>query len=125
VRAVNPGVAVFSVPRDSRLGHLQPAVLQRDNTLGVCVLRTDEHGAITVRTDGQSAWIEPYIGEPAMLSAPVAPHVVETLQRLQRALKRRDSGNRCGSRALPIGDRGGLCRQPGAPAAPTVGGPRQ
>jgi competence protein ComEC len=78
VQAVNPRVAVFSVPRDSRFGHPHPAVVQRYRALGAHIFRTDEHGAITIRTDGQSAWIEPYVGEPAMLSAPVAPHVAKT-----------------------------------------------
>jgi competence protein ComEC len=79
VRAVNPSVAVFSVQRDGRFGHPHPVVVERYRTLGAQILRTDEHGAITVRTDGRSVWIQPYIGEPAMLSAPAAHHLAETL----------------------------------------------
>ena len=60
VRAVDPSVAVFSVQRDSRFGHPHPMVVERYKALGVHLLRTDEHGAITVRTDGQSVWVEPY-----------------------------------------------------------------
>ena len=59
VRAVNPSVAVFSVQRDSRFGHPHPMVVERYKALGVHVFRTDEHGAITVRTDGQSVWVDP------------------------------------------------------------------
>ena len=57
VRAVNR-VGVISVQRDSRFGHPHPTVVERYRTLGVHIFRTDEHGAITVRTDGRSVWIE-------------------------------------------------------------------
>jgi beta-lactamase superfamily II metal-dependent hydrolase len=79
VHAVNPRAAVFSVQRDRRFGHPHPVVLQRYTTLGAQILRTDAHEAITVRTNGQSVWIEPYIGEPAVLSTPATHHVAETL----------------------------------------------
>ena len=79
VRAVNPSVAVFSVQRDSRFGHPHPVVVERYRTIGAQIFRTDKHGAVTLRTDGQSVWMQPYIGEPAMLSAPAAHHVAETL----------------------------------------------
>jgi competence protein ComEC len=79
VRAVNPRVAVFSVQRDSRFGHPHPVVVDRYTALGAYVLRTDAHGAVTVRTDAQTVWVEPYVGEPVVLSAPAAPHVAETL----------------------------------------------
>jgi competence protein ComEC len=78
LRAVGPSVVMFSVQRDNRFGHPNPAVLARYEALGARVFRTDEHGAITVRTDGRSVWIEPAIGEPAMLSAPLAYGVAET-----------------------------------------------
>jgi len=78
VRAVNPAVAVFSVQRDSRFGHPHPTIVERYQASGAHVLRTDTHGAITVRTDGRSVWVEPYIGEPAVLSPRVTPRVVET-----------------------------------------------
>jgi competence protein ComEC len=78
VRAVDPRIVVFSVPRDSRFGHPHPTVVERYKAEGVHVLRTDEHGAITVRSDGRSVWIEPYSGEPAVLGPPVTPRVAET-----------------------------------------------
>jgi competence protein ComEC len=81
VRAVGPSVAVFSVQRDSRFGHPHRAVLDRYTTLGAHIFRTDEHGAITVRTDGRSVWVEPYIGEPAVLSQPVPHSLAESLAR--------------------------------------------
>jgi competence protein ComEC len=79
VRAVDPRVAVFSVQRDSRFGHPHPVVVERYEALGVHVMRTDEHGAITVRTDGQSVWVEPFLGKPAVLSAPAPNHLARTL----------------------------------------------
>lgn len=78
VRAVNPAVAVFSVQRDSRFGHPHPAVLDRYTTLGAHILRTDAHGAITVRTDGRSVWVEPYIGAPAVLFPAVTHSLAES-----------------------------------------------
>jgi competence protein ComEC len=78
VRAVNPRVAVISVQRDSRFGHPHPVVLGRYQALGTQIFRTDDHGAITIRTDGQSVWVEPYIGGSVVLSAPVIHHLAET-----------------------------------------------
>jgi competence protein ComEC len=79
VRAVNPRVAVFSVQRDSRFGHPHAMVVERYQASGAHVLRTDAHGAISLRTDGQSLWVEPFIGQPAVLPS-AAPHqLVETV----------------------------------------------
>jgi competence protein ComEC len=78
LRAIDPKVAVFSVQRDNRFGHPHPLVVDRYTALGTQVLRTDAHGAITIRTDGQSLWIEPLIGRPVVFP-PVAMHqLVET-----------------------------------------------
>jgi competence protein ComEC len=78
VRAVNPRVGVISVQPDSRFGHPRPLGVERYRTLGARIFRTDKHGAITVRTDDQSVWIEPYSGGPAVLGPPVTPRVAET-----------------------------------------------
>jgi competence protein ComEC len=79
VRAVNPWVAVFSVQRDSRFGHPHPAVVERYRKLDALVFRTDRHGAVTVRTDGHSVWVEPHIGEPVVLPAPMTRHLAEMI----------------------------------------------
>ena len=79
VRAVNPSVAVISAQRDSRFGHPHPVVVERYHALGAHVFRTDERGAIAVHTDGQTVWIRPHIGEPMVLSAPIAHRLVEAL----------------------------------------------
>jgi competence protein ComEC len=78
VQAVDPRVAIFSVPRDSRFGHPHPIVVDRYTTLGAHIFRTDAHGAITVRTDAQGVWVEPYRGRPVVLSAPATHQLVET-----------------------------------------------
>jgi competence protein ComEC len=77
VRAVDPRIAVVSVQPDSRFGHPHPRVIERYRALGVHVFRTDGHGAITVRTDGQSLSVEPHVGKPLMYSAPMTREVVE------------------------------------------------
>ena len=77
MRTVHPRVAVFSVQRDSRFGHPHQVVLERYTTLGAHLFRTDVHGAITVSTDGQSVWVAPYLGEPAVLSPPGAHRLVD------------------------------------------------
>ena len=79
VRAVNPQVAVFSVQRDGRFGHPHPTVVERYRALGAHIFRTNEHGAITVRTDGQAVWVEPHVGKPEVLYAPVAQDTAEAL----------------------------------------------
>jgi ComEC/Rec2-related protein len=78
VRAVDPRLAVFSVPRDGRFGHPHPAVVERYKAAGASIWRTDDHGAVTVRTDGHSVWVVPAIGEPAVLDAPATGPLAET-----------------------------------------------
>jgi len=46
---------------------------------GVHIYRSDECGAITVRTDGRSVWVEPCIGGPVELCPPVSRRLAETL----------------------------------------------
>jgi beta-lactamase superfamily II metal-dependent hydrolase len=79
VRSVNPRAAVFSVQRDSRFGHPHPAVVERYSAIGAQIFRTDRDGAITLRTDGHSVWIEPHIGQPVILRPFAAPHMAEMI----------------------------------------------
>src|SRR5262249_61095894 len=53
VRAVGPRVAVISVGADNRYHLPSPEVEERYRAQGVCVLRTDRCGAVTIVTDGQ------------------------------------------------------------------------
>jgi competence protein ComEC len=87
VRAIEPKVAVFSVQRDSRFGHPHPLVVDRYTALGTQILRTDVHGAITLRTDGRSVWIDPYRGESTMFSVPLTPSMAERHAPLSNALR--------------------------------------
>ncbi len=52
--AVRPAVAVVSVGADNRYGLPAPDVEARYRAAGVCVLRTDRCGAVTVETDGHT-----------------------------------------------------------------------
>jgi competence protein ComEC len=53
VRAVGPRVAVISVGADNRYHLPSPEVEERYRAQGVCVLRTDRCGAVTIVTDGR------------------------------------------------------------------------
>ena len=52
LRAVSPEVAVISVAADSPHEHPHYEVLQRLEQAGVTIYRTDQHGSILVRSDG-------------------------------------------------------------------------
>ncbi len=56
VAAINPQVALISVGAGNPDGDPSPDVLQR--LAGRTVLRTDEHGNLTLLTDGQQVWVE-------------------------------------------------------------------
>jgi competence protein ComEC len=77
VHAVNPRVVVFSVQRDSRFGHPHASVVERYREHGAHLLRTDVHGAISLRTDGRAIWIEPLLGEGLELPESSIPVSVE------------------------------------------------
>ncbi len=55
--AVRPLVAVVPVGANS-YGHPDPDVLARYRASGVTLLRTDEHGDVTLRSDGHRLWVE-------------------------------------------------------------------
>jgi beta-lactamase superfamily II metal-dependent hydrolase len=59
---MNPSGGVIAVRWHSCFGPPHPLVVERYKALGVHVLRTDEHGAIAVRTDGQSVWGRAMLG---------------------------------------------------------------
>ncbi len=56
VQSVNPWIALISVGVGNPAGDPSPEVLQR--LAGRTVLRTDEHGNLTLITDGQQLWVE-------------------------------------------------------------------
>ena len=58
LRRVNPQAAVISVGKNNRYRHPRPETLDKLQKAGVKLYRTDENGAVTVRTDGQTYTIE-------------------------------------------------------------------
>ncbi len=55
VEAVSPRVAIASAGAGNRHGHPHPEVLARYD--GALLLRTDEHGDVTLRSDGVRLWV--------------------------------------------------------------------
>jgi competence protein ComEC len=53
--ATRPQVAVISVGQDNRFGHPAQEVLNRLD--GMLVYRTDQHGTVTITSDGHRLWI--------------------------------------------------------------------
>ena len=58
--ALQPGVALISVGRGNRYHHPHPLVVDRLAQRGIVMLRTDELGLVTVRTDGHSLDIDSF-----------------------------------------------------------------
>ena len=52
LRAVQPQLGIISVGAGNSYGHPHPEVLAALNQLGIQFLRTDEHGTITITSDG-------------------------------------------------------------------------
>lgn len=59
--AVRPAYALISVGRGNPFRHPHPDVMERLAGYGVRVLRTDQHGLVTVRTDGRRLQAETYL----------------------------------------------------------------
>ena len=55
---MRPGLAVVPVGYRSRFGHPDPGVLERYQSLGARVLRTDRDGAVTVRLSAAGVAVE-------------------------------------------------------------------
>jgi len=69
VRALAPRVAIVSVGRGNRFGHPASLVLQRYAEIGAEVFRTDQDGAVTLETDGDSVEIRGFTGRRARLTS--------------------------------------------------------
>jgi competence protein ComEC len=67
--AVRPRIAIISVGADNPYGHPNPEALQRLESGGVRVLRTDHDGAVHVWTDGQKLEVTCFVACPESLSA--------------------------------------------------------
>jgi competence protein ComEC len=64
LEAVQPRFAVFTVRGGARPRLPNPAVLERYEAMGVRVLRSDQHGAITFVTDGKDLKVQTFLGTP-------------------------------------------------------------
>lgn len=58
-RQVQPRLAVISVGRNNLYGHPWPGTLTMLQEEHIQTLRTDQAGAVIVRSDGQKIWVEP------------------------------------------------------------------
>ena len=56
--AVQPRVAVISLSAANPYGHPHPEVVARYEASGVLLLRTDEDGDVTLRSDGERLWVD-------------------------------------------------------------------
>lgn len=65
LEAVSPQAVVIQVGEHNQFGHPAKAVLDYWQAKNVPVYRTDLQGAITVRTDGNSLDIEPFLASPS------------------------------------------------------------
>ncbi len=64
VRAVRPRDAIISVGRDNLFGHPARGTVETLENSGARVWRTDNNGAIVVRTDGQTYRVTPFLSAP-------------------------------------------------------------
>ncbi len=79
LEAVAPSLAIISVGYGNSFGHPHPDVVHRLQERNVTILRTDDDGLVTVRTDGRNlafdsmAWGIPRFGQapPFVLSPPL------------------------------------------------------
>ena len=58
IDAVEPRYAIFSLGQNSQYQFPHPEVVARYRARGCVQIRTDEFGAITLRTDGKQCWID-------------------------------------------------------------------
>jgi competence protein ComEC len=70
VGALRPAAAVVSVGRSNTFGHPAPDVLARYSAIGAAIFRTDQDGAIMLRSDGRSAEIGTHLGRSRGWRAP-------------------------------------------------------
>jgi competence protein ComEC len=57
---VRPAFAAISVGENNQFNHPSPATLTRLRAAGAEVFRTDQDGAVTVTTDGNAEWVQPF-----------------------------------------------------------------
>jgi len=75
LQLMSPAVVVMSVGRNNRFGHPDRAVIERYRATGAAVFRTDQDGAVTIDTDGNTADVTSFTGRRQHLT-PAAPRAV-------------------------------------------------
>jgi competence protein ComEC len=62
--AVSPSIAVISAGFENSFGHPHPTVLARLRQRHSAILRTDQDGLVTVRSDGHKLWFDSMLWHP-------------------------------------------------------------
>jgi len=62
--AVAPSIAVISAGFENSFGHPHPSVLARLEKRHAAILRTDQDGLVTVRSDGHKLWFDSMLWHP-------------------------------------------------------------
>ncbi|HZC65469.1 MAG TPA: DNA internalization-related competence protein ComEC/Rec2 [Candidatus Dormibacteraeota bacterium] len=70
--AVHPRLAVVSSGENNSYGHPSPELLERLETAGVRVLRTDRNGAVHILTDGSDLKVSCFVPCPESTSVPAS-----------------------------------------------------
>ncbi|MBN1918710.1 MAG: DNA internalization-related competence protein ComEC/Rec2 [Verrucomicrobia bacterium] len=71
--AVRPSLAIITADRYRMHLHPAPETVERYVRRGITVLRTDDHGAITLRLDGDRFWVWTMLKPEAPAPRPVTP----------------------------------------------------
>jgi competence protein ComEC len=61
IQAVSPQYAIVSAGRNNVFRHPHPEVLKRYAASGIKIFRTDQQGAIAMKTDGKAFEISPWL----------------------------------------------------------------
>jgi beta-lactamase superfamily II metal-dependent hydrolase len=90
IQALAPRAAVVSVGRSNTFGHPNPGVLERYRKAGAEIFRTDQDGAITLDTDGESIGMKTFLGRSLRMTAaqPMKPRSQEGHELATRLLLR-------------------------------------
>jgi competence protein ComEC len=64
LEAVSPSIAVISAGFENSFGHPHPTVLARLAQRHLAILRTDQDGLVTVRSDGHKLWFDSMLWHP-------------------------------------------------------------
>jgi competence protein ComEC len=86
IRAVSPSVAVISVGRDNLFGHPARSTIETLEGAGARVYRTDEEGAVTLRSDGRRLDVSTMFPPAQRASVNAAAHTAASVALLMRAV---------------------------------------